>query len=302
MIAETLAARTKPSPRNSSASSIGSTTVVSGSTGAAASRPTVNIEGLVGGLHRPRREDDSSAPGRRQLDLRLVPDMNADEALAALKAHLAKRGFGDIEVNMTGGYDPTNTRPCTTDPSATTVYRQEGIDPSPAPRSPGSWPGYVFTGEPVNLRRAFRHGPRQRRACAGRILRDRIQESRKSKTSTARRCRLLNISTNWRSNGQRQFMSPQTGIGLNPACPFSLRRRGATVASYSNFASRLICVPAKATETGQVFFVSSACSRNFASSIPGTSASVLRSIVVIFGPPPTISSFTVAVVLIRFAG
>ena len=72
--------------------------------------------------------------------------------------------------------------------------------------------------------------------------------------------------------------------------------------AYTNFASRLIWVPAKATETGQVFFVSSACSRNFASSIPGTSASVLRSIVVIFGPPPTISSFTVAVVLIRFAG
>ena len=51
---------------------------------------------------------------------------------------------------------------------------------------------------------------------------------------------------------------------------------------YSSLASRLICVPAKATETGQVFFVSSACSRNFASSIPGTSASVFKSIDVIF--------------------
>src|SRR4029077_21239688 len=71
---------------------------------------------------------------------------------------------------------------------------------------------------------------------------------------------------------------------------------------YTNFASRLICAPASATETGQVFFVSSACSRNFDSSIPGTSASVFRSIVVIFGPPPTISSFTTAVVLIRLAG
>jgi hypothetical protein len=33
----------------------------------------------------------------------LVPDMKAAEVLAALKAHLARRGFGDIEVNMTGG-------------------------------------------------------------------------------------------------------------------------------------------------------------------------------------------------------
>jgi hypothetical protein len=44
-----------------------------------------------------------------KIDMRLVPDMNAADALAALKAHLAKRGFGDIEVNRTGGYDPTST-------------------------------------------------------------------------------------------------------------------------------------------------------------------------------------------------
>ena len=44
-----------------------------------------------------------------KIDLRLVPDMKATDALAALKAHLAKHGFGDIEVNMTGGYDPTST-------------------------------------------------------------------------------------------------------------------------------------------------------------------------------------------------
>ena len=35
---------------------------------------------------------------------------------------------------------------------------------------------------------------------------------------------------------------------------------------------------------------------------PGHLRFSLRSIVVIFGPPPTISSFTFAVVLIRFAG
>ena len=44
-----------------------------------------------------------------KLDLRLVPDMTFDGAVAALKAHLAKRGFGDIEVNPSGGYDPTST-------------------------------------------------------------------------------------------------------------------------------------------------------------------------------------------------
>jgi len=37
--------------------------------------------------------------------------MTAAGTLALLKGHLAKHGFGDIEVNMTGGYDPTQTFP-----------------------------------------------------------------------------------------------------------------------------------------------------------------------------------------------
>ena len=73
------------------------------------SKPTVNIEGLVGGYTGPGGK--TILPGRAvaKLDLRLVPDMTAKESLELLKAHLAKKGFGDIEVNMTGGYDPTST-------------------------------------------------------------------------------------------------------------------------------------------------------------------------------------------------
>jgi len=87
-----------------------------------------------------------------KMDLRLVPDMKADESLAALKAHLAKHGFGDIEVNMTGGYDPNSTSAdAPLIRAQIAVYKQDGIDPILLPRSPGSWPGYVFTGEPLHL-------------------------------------------------------------------------------------------------------------------------------------------------------
>jgi hypothetical protein len=41
--------------------------------------------------------------------MRLVPNLTAEGALAALKAHLAKHGFGYIEVNMSDGYNPTST-------------------------------------------------------------------------------------------------------------------------------------------------------------------------------------------------
>jgi hypothetical protein len=74
------------------------------------SRPTVNIEGLVGGYTGPGGKTILPHRAVAKLDLRLVPDMTAHEALAAPKAHLQKHGFGDIEVNMTGGYGPTSTR------------------------------------------------------------------------------------------------------------------------------------------------------------------------------------------------
>ena len=117
-----------------------------------ASRPTVNIEGLVGGYTGPGGK--TILPGRAvaKIDMRLVPDMTAAAALAALKAHLAKRGFGDIEVNMSGGYDPTSTAGDSGIIRAgNAVYRRNGIDPVILPRLAGSWPGYVFTGEPLKL-------------------------------------------------------------------------------------------------------------------------------------------------------
>jgi len=116
------------------------------------SRPTVNIEGLVGGYTGPGGK--TILPGRAvaKIDMRLVPDMTAAEALAALKAHLAKKGFGDIEVNMSGGYDPTSTPADSSIIRASlAVYMKNGIDPVLFPRLAGSWPGYVFTGEPLHL-------------------------------------------------------------------------------------------------------------------------------------------------------
>src|SRR5260370_35790009 len=70
------------------------------------SRPTVNIEGLVGGYTGPGGKTILPHRAAAKIDMRLVPDMTAAEALAALKPHLAKRGFADIEGNTTGGDGP----------------------------------------------------------------------------------------------------------------------------------------------------------------------------------------------------
>src|SRR5213080_3202148 len=116
------------------------------------SQPTANIEGLVGGYTGPGGKTVLPHKAVAKMDFRLVPDMKAADALAAIKAHLAKRGFGDIEVNMTGGYDPTSTSADSGLIQAQlATYKKFGIDPFLWPRNAGSYPGYVFTGEPLKL-------------------------------------------------------------------------------------------------------------------------------------------------------
>ena len=56
--------------------------------------PTVNIEGLVAGYTGPGGKTVLPHRAVAKLDLRLVPDMTFDGAVAALRAHLAKRGRG----------------------------------------------------------------------------------------------------------------------------------------------------------------------------------------------------------------
>ena len=130
-----------------------------------ASQPTVNIEGMYAGYTGPGGKTVLPSKAVAKLDFRLVPDQTAAEAQAKLKAHLAKRGYGDISVNVTGGYDPTQTEESSAlIQSSLKVYRAGGLDVSLSPRLAGSWPGYIFTGAPVSLPAGhfgFGHGSRQ---------------------------------------------------------------------------------------------------------------------------------------------
>ena len=116
------------------------------------SKPTINIEGLVAGYTGPGGKTVLPHRAVAKIDMRLVPDMTAEDTLAKLKAHLVNHGFGDIEVNMSGGYDPTSTDPDSRLIQAQlATYRKLGLNPGLWPRSAGSWPGFVFTGAPLNL-------------------------------------------------------------------------------------------------------------------------------------------------------
>jgi acetylornithine deacetylase/succinyl-diaminopimelate desuccinylase-like protein len=117
-----------------------------------ASQPTINIQGLVGGYMGPGGKTILPHRAAAKIDLRLVPDMTKEDSIAKLKAHLAKRGFPDIEVNVTGGYGPTQTAeesPLIRAQQA--VLTRAGVKYSMSPRSAGSWPGVVFTGPPLGI-------------------------------------------------------------------------------------------------------------------------------------------------------
>lgn len=116
------------------------------------SQPTVNIQGLVSGYTGVGSK--TVLPGRAEakLEFRLVPNMTKDEAVTKLKAHLAKRGFEDVKVVVSGGYGPNQTDENSVFIQAQArVFEQAGIKYTLSPRTAGSWPGVVFNGAPLNL-------------------------------------------------------------------------------------------------------------------------------------------------------
>jgi len=116
------------------------------------SQPTVNIQGLVAGY--TGQGGKTVLPGRAEakLEFRLVPKMTKAEAVEKLKAHLAKRGFDDVQVTVSGGYGPNET-----DEDSVLIRAQKrmfdeaGVPYTIRPRNAGSWPGVVFNGPPLNL-------------------------------------------------------------------------------------------------------------------------------------------------------
>ncbi|NJC04560.1 acetylornithine deacetylase/succinyl-diaminopimelate desuccinylase-like protein [Sphingomonas kaistensis] len=115
-------------------------------------QPTVNIQGLVSGYTGVGGK--TVLPGRAEakLEFRLVPDMTRQEVETKLRAHLAKRGFDDVKVVVSGGYGPNQTDENSPFIQAQKkVFERAGIAYTLTPRNAGSWPGVVFNGAPLNL-------------------------------------------------------------------------------------------------------------------------------------------------------
>lgn len=68
--------------------------------------PTANIQGIVAGYTGPGTKTIVPHEARARLDFRLIPNIQPDAAIRKLRAHLAKHGFGHIEVKAFDGAEP----------------------------------------------------------------------------------------------------------------------------------------------------------------------------------------------------
>lgn len=61
-------------------------------------QPTCNLQGIWSGYTGPGVKTVTPAEAHARIDIRLVPDQDPDEVFEALRAHLAERGFADIQL------------------------------------------------------------------------------------------------------------------------------------------------------------------------------------------------------------
>ena len=81
-----------------------------------------------------------------KVDSRLPPDIDPDEAMAKIRAHLDNNGFDDIEIHQLGGYPASQTSvEAAPVQSALSVFKKYSDNLSVQPRVAGSAPFYQFT-------------------------------------------------------------------------------------------------------------------------------------------------------------
>ena len=71
--------------------------------------PTLNIQGLWSGFIGPGDKTITPAEAHARLDIRIVPDQEPEAIVTAIRAHLERRGFPDIEI-----FPETGERACWT--------------------------------------------------------------------------------------------------------------------------------------------------------------------------------------------
>lgn len=108
--------------------------------------PTCTICGLDSGYQGPGSKTVLPARASAKVDFRLIPDQHPEDVLKALRQHLDKQGFPDVEITYLGGVPPARTDP--DDPFVNLVVEAArdvyGVPMTVVPMTGGSGPNHAF--------------------------------------------------------------------------------------------------------------------------------------------------------------
>jgi acetylornithine deacetylase/succinyl-diaminopimelate desuccinylase-like protein len=107
---------------------------------------TMNIDGIWGGYTDEGTKTILPHRATAKVDSRLPPDIDPDEAMAKIRAHLDNNGFADIEIRQLGGYPASQTSvDAAPVQAALSVFKKYSDSLAVQPRVAGSAPFYQFT-------------------------------------------------------------------------------------------------------------------------------------------------------------
>ena len=108
---------------------------------------TMNIDGIWAGYTGPGSATIVPEKASVKVDCRLVPNQDGAQQEKLVRAHLEKKGFGDLEYRSLGGGDEWS-QTSVKEPvvqSVLAMYKNYGIEPMIFPRSPASSPQAQYT-------------------------------------------------------------------------------------------------------------------------------------------------------------
>ena len=109
-------------------------------------QPSLNIDGIWGGYTGEGVKTILPHLATAKVDSRLPPDLDPDEALGKIRAHLDASGFADVEIRKLSGYPSSQTSiEAPAVQAAASVFRKYATELSVSPRIAGSAPFYQFT-------------------------------------------------------------------------------------------------------------------------------------------------------------
>ena len=222
------------------------------------SQPTVNIEGLGRRLHRAGRQNDVAASrggeDRHAARARHESGGRAGGVQGASGEARLRRHRSEHERRLRSD---EHVGEFAADPGAGGGLQERRHRSAAVAAQCRLVSGLRLHGRAAQTRRrTFRSRSRQRRACAGRVLHHRVGEPEgpgiRRRGDVVRRVSLR----------AGEVTIPSRSGSCVGCVAISKTLQATRLLATATLALRLICVPARATETGQVFFVSSACSRN----------------------------------------